>query len=353
MALDDIVNVTITRETTTPTVQSFNDILIAAEFLASSITPAFGTDERVRAYSSLQEIEDAGYSTTETVYLAAQAIFAQNPKVNQVKVGRKLTGVDGTETWTEALGAINEDDSDWYGLVVGTRTLADQQLAADWTESNDKLLGLSSDDSNIISGTGDIAEYVQTNALARTFVIYHPNSDLTATDEYPDAAWLGNRFPYDPGTTTWKFKTLSGVSVYSLTTTERNTALGKNCNIYTTVAGVNITEEGIVGEGEFLDVIRGVDALKADIQTEIYTLLVREQKVPYTDGGVKSIESILQRVLQTYVDNGFLADYVTSAPRVADVSSTDRGNRLLPDVNFESTLASAIHAVEVNGVVSL
>ena len=353
MPLDDIVQVTITRQTTTPTVQSFNNVLIAAEFLASSITPAFGATERVREYSSLTELSDAGFVTTEPVYLAAQAIFSQNPKIGSVKVGRKLTGGDGTETWTDALAAINVDDSDWYGLVVGTRTLADQQLVATWVEANDKLCGLSSNDSNVIGGTGDIAEYLQDNSLARTFCIYHPNSDLSATDEWPDAAWIGERFPSDPGTSTWKFKTLAGVSVYTLTTTERNTALGKNCNIYTSTAGVSITEDGTVGEGEFIDVIRGVDALKATIQAGIYTLLVQEETVPYTDQGVKSIESILKGVLQNFVDDGFLSAFTTSSPLVADVSVIDKGNRLLPDVNFESTLAGAIHAVQVNGVVSL
>ena len=356
MSLDDIVNVTITRNTTVPSVQSFSDILIAGEFLASSITPAFGANERVRSYASLPDMATAGFSTTGAVYLGAQAVLSQNPKVSKIYVGRKLTGADGTETWTEALSAIKVDNNDWYGLIVGTRTLAEQQLVATWVEANDKLCGLSSNDSNIISGSGDIAEYLDTNSLSRTFCFYHPNSDLSATDEFPEGAMLGKIFPKDPGSSSWKFKTLAGVSVYTLTSTERGVALGKNCNIYTEVAGVAITEEGVCGDGTYIDLTRGTDALKADIQAEIYTLLIQLDKVPFTDGGIKSIESILKSVLARYVTSGFLAGSpapTTSAPLASAVSTIDRGNRTLPDITFEATLAGAIHKVIISGVLSL
>lgn len=353
MGLDDIVKVTITRQTTIPAVASFSDILIAAEFLAADITPAFSATERVRFYSSLEEIATAGYSQTGPVYLGAAAIFAQNPKVSQIAVGRKLTGGDGSETWTEALTNINADNSAWYGLVAGTRTLADQQLVAAWVESNEKLCGLATSDSNAISGTGDIIEDLQTNNYARTFGIYHPDADLTANDPYSDAAWLGKLFPYDPGTSTWKFKTLAGVPSYTLSTSERNTVLGKNGNIYTVVSGVAITEEGWVGEGEFIDIIRGTDWLKARIQERIYTLLINQQKVPYTDGGIRAIEGELKAQLQDAVGINFLSEFTTSAPNAADISIINKGNRLLPDITFTAKYAGAIHSVEIDGTISL
>jgi hypothetical protein len=356
MALNDIVNVTITRNTTVPSVQSFSDILIAGEFLASTITPVFATDERVRSYTSLTDMATAGFSTTGAVYLGAQSVLSQNPKVSKVYVGRKLTSTDGIETWTEALSAIAVDNNDWYGLVVGTRTLAEQELVADWVEANDKLCGLSSDDSNIISSTGDIAEYLQTNSLSRTFAFYHPNSDLSATDEFPEGAMLGKMFPKVPGSSSWKFKTLAGVSSYSLTSTERGVVLGKNCNIYTSVAGVAITEEGVTGDGSYIDVIRGTDALKATIQAEIYTALIQQDKVPFTDGGIKSIEGILKGVLAQFVGSNFLAGDpapTTFAPLVSAVSTIDKGNRTLPDITFEAILAGAIHKVIIAGVLSL
>jgi hypothetical protein len=38
-----------------------------------------------------------------------------------------------------------------------------------------------------------------------------------------------------------------------------------------------------------------------------------------------------------------------TAPKVADIDPADRAARLLPDVQFSATLASAIHAVEITG----
>jgi hypothetical protein len=42
-----------------------------------------------------------------------------------------------------------------------------------------------------------------------------------------------------------------------------------------------------------------------------------------------------------------------SAPDVADVSTTDRANRILPDVTFSCRLAGAFHFVEIAGTVSV
>ena len=129
--IDRVIDITITRQTTVPAVATFNDFMIAAEFLAADPTNPFAADERVRLYGDLAEIL-ADFGSLSDVYWAAAAALSQNPSVNQLYVGRKLTGVDGTETWTVALAAMNVYNSAWYGLIPNTRTLADQQEAADW-----------------------------------------------------------------------------------------------------------------------------------------------------------------------------------------------------------------------------
>jgi len=42
-----------------------------------------------------------------------------------------------------------------------------------------------------------------------------------------------------------------------------------------------------------------------------------------------------------------------TVPAVADVDPNDKANRLLPDVEFEATLAGAVHKVKIHGVVKL
>ncbi len=345
--IDRIVDVTITRQTAVPSIPSFSDILIAADFDDSDVTPAFEEDERVRTYSTLSAIAEA-FGTTSEVYYAASAIFSQNPSVDKVLVGQKDT--TSTETWTEALTAINGANNAWYGLIAGTRTLADQQEVADWTETAGKLYIAATASK---AATADLLAYVDSNSLDRTAVIYHSTSDLSGDDDFADAAWLGKMFPKNPGTSNWAFKTLAAVAADALSATEQNTLEGVSGNYYIEAAGIPITRLGTVGSGEYLDVIRGLDWLEARIQQEVYGILTNNEKVPFTDAGVQLLAAALRAVLQEAIDVGLLASFEVTSPKVANVSTADKGNRLLPDVNFTAILAGAINVIEINGTVSL
>jgi hypothetical protein len=355
--LDRIVDVTISRQTTVPSVASFDNILIGAEFLTTDVTPNF--TNRTRIYTSLTDI-GTEFGTSHVVYLIATQIYAQNPSVSTVYVGRKLTGGEGSETWSAALAAMNAEDSNWYGFVAATRTLAEQQDAADWSESNKKLYGISTADPNVVDSTGDIAEYINTNSYDRSYAIYDPDSDLTATDDYPAASWMGVMFPKDPGSATWKFKTLTGnvpngssAAKPVLTGAQITALFGKKGNAYNLVAGVGITENGTVGSGEYIDIIRGIDWLEARIQQLVFTPLVNLDKVPFTNSGIQVINAQLKTALQEGIDKGLLASFTTTVPAIEDVSSTDKGNRELTGVTFTAILAGAIHKVTINGTVTL
>lgn len=351
--LNDIVQITIRRATTFIEVASFNNIIIVAEFDSSSITPAFS--ERVREYSSLTEITEAGFSTSSAVYLAAQTLFVQNPNPGKIFVGRKRTIADGgPESWTVALTAIKEENDKWYGLHVGTRTLADLEEVADWTEANKKLFIVSDDDSNIISGTGDIADYVETNNYDRTAVIYHDKADLSANDPYIESGWAGLMFTYDPGSANWSYKKISGVPVYQLNTSQRSTAEGKNCNLFEEIAGVDVTRYGKVGSGEWIDIIRGTDWLEATIQADVMNYLLNVSKVPYNDQGIQGIRSIVNASLDKAVTVGLINDdFTVTVPLATDVDPADKAARILDDVKFTATYQGAINKVKIEGTISV
>lgn len=348
--LDRIVDVVISKQTAVPSVASFQDIIIAAEFLASSTTPVFSASERVRSYASIDEIEAAGFGEATFVYKAAAAAFMQNPRPAKLYVGRKLTGADGTETWTAALGEIVDDNNEWYGLIVSTRTQADQEDVADWVELNKKLCVLASADADIVDGTGDIAEYLDDNNYERTAVFYHPDAATTA----PDAAWMGKMFPKDPGSVNWAHKTLAGVTAYKLTGAQITAIESKNGNYYTSVSGNSITQFGTVGSGEYIDVTHGLDWLIAQIQADVYTPILQQDKIPYTNEGAVSLEAQLKYALQKGVNSTIIQEgFTTSVPLVEDVPVQNRSGRLLPDMKFEAVLAGAINKVQVRGVVTL
>ena len=106
----------------------------------------------------------------------------------------------------------------------------------------------------------------------------------------------------------------------------------------------------------FIDITRSVDFLRARLQEFIYAQLANLDKIPFTDEGVAVIEAEVRAVLQLGIGQGILAanpEPVITVPRVADVSFSDKASRLLPDVEFEATLAGAIHSVQIEGVVSV
>lgn len=441
MSLDTIVSVVITRETQSVTRAGFGTYAIISEFLTSKTTVAF---DRHRYYASLTEMTADGWAASDKVYLAAQRVFAQNPKLNRVMVGRKDAA---DSTWADALTAIQVAIQDWYAFEIDSFVLAHQQSAATWASTQTKLffvgvpdiavlvfdadfvasnsitititkLGIAdavgpvlfttdhdttmtalksaldsagypttidpTDVSNrtllITTGlpsatvdaavtggasqpgdtttyrvvpaatTNDFASWAESQNYDRAITYYDPDEDA----DHIEAAAAGEALPFTAGGQTWAFKTLAGVDSYSLTSTEVTQALGKNANIYTAIAGVDVTQEGKVASGEYIDVIRGIDQLQARIQEGIFAELVNVRKIPFTDDGVQVVTGLLQQAIDRSVQDGLLtADYEVTAPLVENVDAADKTNRLLPDVTFTATLAGAIHKITINGVVSV
>jgi len=348
--LKNLIQITITRETQTIKVASFNTILLVDE--VDDASPPFVG--RTKSYASILELAGDGYTAGDYVYDSAANIFAQNPSVSSIKVGLKYITTTPDASWTAAMNAIQTADPDWYGFTIISEVLADQSEVADWAEAAAPkvLFAIRSNSADIIDpvSTTDIAYYIQNSSYERSFVYYHSGTNA----EYIDAAALGERFPRNPGTGTWMYKTLASVSIYALTSAERTAALDKNCNIYISYAGVGTTEAGTVGVGEYIDIMRGTDWLESTIQADLFTVLKNIEKVPYTDPGVDSMVSIIKGSLQKGVNRNFInAGFTVTAPLVADVSVNDKGNRILPDITFTATYSGAIHTIQITGTISL
>jgi hypothetical protein len=264
-----------------------------------------------------------------------------------------LAVVTAAVTVASGLDAIEIENSEWYALVLTSKTLADQLTAAAWIEARHKIFFARSDAAGVKDGTStsDIAYRLQAGAYDRTAVIF------TGTpNDFVDAAWLGKMLPEAPGSATYKFKTLAGVTVDKLTPTESAAIKAKNANTYETIGGVNITAEGVMASGEFIDIIIGTDWLQARIQERVYAKLVQLKKIPFTDAGVAVIENEVRAQLTEAIGVGLLSqdpEPTVSVPKVADVSPADKANRYLPDVKFAATLAGAVHKTQIRGTVSV
>jgi hypothetical protein len=283
---------------------------------------------------------------------AAGALFSYKVTKSSVS-GLELRDMTTDPGIVTDLGAVVAVDDDWYGIAIDSNSEAEiLALAAD-VEARPKLFLAHTADTRakVQAETTDVASDLQSFAYVRTALIW--NNDTLG---YAGAAWLGRCLPLDPGSETWKFKTLAGIAVDDLTATEVTALKAKACNYYVQIAGINITMDGVTSGGEFIDVTRFVDWLTARMKEAVFALFINNDKVPYTDGGVDLVRAALLGVLGLGVTRGGLAADpapLVTAPLVADVDPVDRAARHLPDVHFSGRLAGAIHSVDVSGVVTV
>lgn len=253
------------------------------------------------------------------------------------------------------LAAINVADSSWYALHTMYNSDAYVKAAAAWVESNKKVYVFDVVESEAVTdasdGTQGTLDDLKTLGYSRVMGAYHPNpSEMLA------AAWMGKRLPLDPGSETWKFAQLSGVSTTNLTSTQRTNLVNRNANFYETVAGVSFMSEGTTFDGDYMDVRRGLDWIESDMAAGVLTAIAGNSKVPYTNAGIAIVEAAVRKTLRRAVARQIIADdpaFVVTVPKVADVASGDKSARRLTDVRFSATLAGAIHKTVITGVVSV
>lgn len=279
------------------------------------------------------------------------------PNILTLQKGLLIQPLTASDPVQDDLTAVEASSNDWYGVAITSRGTQDILSTAEWVQTRTKIFGTCSGEAAIIDQTvsedfTSLAYQLFSNNYTRTFLIYHQDAD----DDYPECAWMGRCLPLEPGSETWKFKQLNTISYSSLSTTQSRNATSKNCNTYQFVGGFGITAEGVMASGEFIDIIRGIDWLTARIQEFVFFVLVNNNKVPYTDTGIAMIEAEVRRALDLGVTNNFLAEdpeYTVTVPRAATVPPNDKANRILRNVEFQATLAGAIHFVEIRGLVSV
>jgi hypothetical protein len=253
------------------------------------------------------------------------------------------------------LGEVTALYPHWYGL-----TLADPNSKARVTalaasiETQERIFGYTTHDTDVGNGalSTDIFSTLNSAQYFRTYGIYSGDQGKHAA-----ATWMGNRFPFDPGGSTWAYKPLSGVEADELTASFTDAVFAKKGNYYQEIAGLPVTYDGKMAAGEWIDIIRGRDWNSARLRERVFGLFANAPKVPYTDPGVEQVVTQVEAQMEEGVGaTYFAADPapIVTAPLVADVSDANKRNRILPDINFEATLAGAIHVVDpLNGVIKV
>lgn len=368
--LDRIVKCDISIEKPVMDSASFGTVLIIGD-----APPVGGKDLRpVDKYASLAEVTDAGWAEGSEIYKAARAAFLQEHKPELVYIAvrqEKTAEGDGredilegdAETQPEEAGAETgtglEKFSDtvrrvlgmpgWYGLALAGADAADYDEVAYIIEGAEKLFAFSVQ-------TKELPLPLSRTDYLRTAVIYSESAD-----EYADVAWLTECFSYTPGSETWAYKTLPGVKAAELTTREMGRFDEANVNYYISCANKDITLQGKVIGGEWIDVIRFRDWLKNEMQIKIFSLFAKYPKIPYLDAGITLVENQMRAALQNGQEAGGIAmtefdeneepveGFTVTVPKAASLSSADRASRKLRNCKYTARLAGAIHMVEIQG----
>ena len=248
--------------------------------------------------------------------------------------------------------AVTTESDDWYMLILTSRDANEIMEAAIQVESMKKIFLAATSASDVLTvATTDIGSKLKAANLFRTALVWSADQA-----NYPEAAWAGARLPLDPGSETWKFASLAGITADNLTDSQIANLDTKRVNYFVIVGGVPIMEQGKVAGNEWIDVIRGIDWLEARMKERVFGVLVSVPKVPYTDIGIAMIESPVRAQLSEGVRKGLLSSDpapTVTVPLVADIDPALRQARTLPDVKFNATLAGAIQDVQISGVVSV
>lgn len=360
--LDDIVKCNIDISSPASNDATFDSILLVVK---GPEAPGEKTMSRTITILQADELLDYGFTTEDAAYVAATVAFSQNPAPSSLYVCiRKEISEEGVSdpvyedikiTLARAKG-----EASFYGIhITEFGDEADIQGAVSWTEVNEKIFGFEYTDIEKCP--------VKNFSFYRSFGIFSGKADgyedgsLPMENEFAALAWMAKCFGYDPGTESWHLKELATIVPSVLSTEEKKALKESNINTFRRYAGCNITFGGNMLSGEWIDVIRFRDWIKAEMQINVFNALKTNRKVPFTDGGIGMIEGQMEATLSkgqaiggialTEYDSDYneIPGYTVTVPLASDLTEAERKSRKLTGCRYTARLTGAIHAVEIQG----
>ena len=268
----------------------------------------------------------------------------------------------------DALTAGLAGDPSFYFVAVDRQYRvinAQMKSAASWVVANKRQFPGVSNDPDCLNAavTTDIMSEFVTEDYDRAMLDYS-----SRPTEYPDVAAAARLASVDfTGTDTvitLKFKDLVGVHSENISPTQLSALKGKNGNVFYTVAGLRMFDEGKNSSGVFFDSIHGSDAMAEAVKVGVFSGYATRKKTAFTEKGMSSPKADTETALLQFLTNGYLADsvddngdfvpaYTVTSDPVSQSTDQERLDRIGPDIHFEARESSAIHSQKINGVIKL
>ena len=283
--------------------------------------------------------------------LTASSVFAPGAVAIET-VPVMQTSLDALK---EAIGT-----SGWYvACAAGVEESQFEEIAA-WTETQAKLFAYT-----FLQKTDPVSA-----SYFRTIGVYGLITDTDLPEDVPEAnaylhiAMTAKCLAYPAGSETWAYKQLAVVRPTQASSILRKQLTDGHSNYFAQYAGKNITMNGQVRSGEWIDIIRGRDWLENDMQLRLFNLFLENAKIPYENGGPTKVQNEMIASLKAAQDRGIVAKseydvdgklvpgYTTSVPNVMNLTSTQRASRVLRECRFSARMAGAIQMIQANGTLT-
>lgn len=293
----------------------------------------------------------------------------------------KLAAVDGAhavagiaaETLPACVARHADLSTAWYGLIVadGSVSADDHMAVAAFIEAStiDRAYGATLGASSTVltaSDSTDLASRVKAAGLERTYTVY------SSSNPYAAATILGRlasvNFAASNSAITIMFKDAPGLAAEILTETQANTLAAKNCNVFAVYTNdAAILQNGVMGNGYYIDDVFNTDAMKSTVQTDLFNALVTAAtKIPQTDKGTHVLATVAEATCARFVANGVLAPGIWNSDPIGPIntgdqlpkgyqvyvdsvdnqSQADREARKSPPIQILAKLAGAIQSVD-------
>lgn len=326
----------------------------------------------VNAVSATGVVTDVEILTRGSGYTAASGLATTVAPSGGSSCTITISSV--TETAVQAAAACRAANSEWYAMIVcGQKSNATNILAlAAWAESAtpSTMYCFNTDLADVpTSASTDVFSQLKALNYTQTFGQYCTYADQPNAV----AGIVGYAMGQMTGALansayTLNFKTITGLIVEPITSTQFTNIVGKRGNVYVNRGEYyDWLQNGNMFDGSFFDERIYLDKMANDIQLSVADLFNQVPKVPQTEAGVTQIVSVINVVMESAVRVGFVAPgkwlgqailnlaygdtlpkgYLVQSEPIADQAKADRDARKSPPVYVAAKLAGAIHSVVI------
>lgn len=309
---------------------------------------------------SADDIANLGLAVNAATEAMINAYFAQENHGDTVYLYGIQSSVDQSTTKDKVQGTLTDG---WEFATMISTTSLDTVVLTNAIESYGRKLAVLGMDINLSTAkVSDIASITDAPFYGneRT-IVFIANREAGTTEKYKSVgALIGALGNSQPGSITWKFKKLKGITATQVNGTVVAKATEIGAVMYVYKAGTAQTSEGLSTGLEYIDNLHSDDWVRAEIESSIQNLLQTTDKLPYGAQGIAQLEAAVTTVLRTATENGvILVDpetnsgkfTVTAGSREEQVAS-DIASRSYKGLSFDYTRAGAIHDVTVHGTIA-